>query len=179
MNQNDDDQKLITSVVNGDMTSFRTLVMRYEGSIAGIVKSMLGETPEAVDVGQEVFIRFYEAIKNFRGNSGLGTYLGRIAINLSLNELKRRKRKNLMFESLDAASGVPADNAGEDDMQLVYQKIELLEPEFRAVITLRIIEGYTCEETAAMLCVPVGTVLSRLHRAQKKLRSAFLKPNKL
>ena len=179
MNQNDDDQKLITAVVNGDLASFKTLVLRYEGKVAGIVKSMLGETPEALDVGQEVFIRFYESMNNFRGNSSLGTYLGRIAINLSLNELKRRKRKHRLFESLDAASGVSAGNTSDDhDMESVYHEIELLEPEFRAVVTLRIIEGYTCEETAAILGVPVGTVLSRLYRAQKKLRSAFLNPNK-
>lgn len=175
MSENDDDQRLIASAMNGDIASFKVLVQRHEGKVAGIVKSMLDDTPEALDVGQEVFIRFYESMKNFRGNASLATYLGRIAINLSLNELNRRKRKQRLFESLDAASCIPVENASEDyDTQRLHQAIESLEPEFKAVVTLRIMEGYTCEETASMLGIPVGTVLSRLHRAQKKLRSAFL-----
>src|SRR5690606_11813615 len=114
MSENDDDQRLIASAMNGDIASFKVLVQRHEGKVAGIVKSMLGDTPEALDVGQEVFIRFYESMKNFRGNASLATYLGRIAINLSLNELNRRKRKQRLFESLDAASCIPVENASED-----------------------------------------------------------------
>jgi RNA polymerase sigma-70 factor (ECF subfamily) len=166
-----DDTQLIRLALNGDMACFKALVEKHESKVAGIVKSMLGDTPEALDVGQEVFIRFYESMNNFRGQAALGTYLGRIAINLSLNELNRRKKRAHVFEPLEAASGVSADFAAEDDhWQLVKQEIERLEPEFKAVVTLRIIEGYSTEETAAMLGVPLGTVLSRLSRAQKKLK---------
>jgi RNA polymerase sigma-70 factor, ECF subfamily len=179
MNEIGDDQRLIASAMNGDMSSFKVLVQRYEGKVAGIVKSMLGDAPEALDVGQEVFIRFYESMNNFRGSASLGTYLCRIAINLSLNELRRRRKRNHLFQSLDAASNVASENSSEDtDMQLVYHEIESLEPEFKAVVILRIIEGYSCDETAIMLGIPIGTVLSRLYRAQKKLKSAFLNHKK-
>ena len=104
MSETDEDLKLIESSIDGDMSAFKVLVQRYEGKVAGIVKSMLGDTPEAMDTGQEVFIRFYESMANFRGDSSLGTYLGRIAINLSLNKLSRRKKRSRLFDSLDAAS---------------------------------------------------------------------------
>lgn len=179
MIETDEDHRLIKSSLDGDMSSFKRLVQKYEGKIAGIVKSMLGDIPEAMDVGQEVFIRFYESMGNFRGNSSLGTYLGRIAINLSLNELRRRKKRSHLFDSLDAASHVAAENATEEDItEPVRREIELLEPEFKAVVTLRLIEGYSTEETATMLGVPLGTVLSRLSRAQKKLKSILLNQKK-
>lgn len=92
------DEELIKESRNGNMLAFKVLVERYESKVAGVVKSMLGDTPEASDVGQEVFIRFYESLEKFKGESLLGTYLIRIAINLSLNELKRIKRRKLFFK---------------------------------------------------------------------------------
>src|SRR6478609_9771025 len=91
------DDELVESSRNGDLAAFKTLVIRHEGKVAGVVRSMLGSTPEADDVGQEVFIRFYEALGKFRGESAVATYLTRIAINLSLNEIKRRKRRFSIF----------------------------------------------------------------------------------
>jgi RNA polymerase sigma-70 factor, ECF subfamily len=179
MSETDEDRRLIKSSLDGDVSAFKVLVQKYEGKVAGIVKSMLGDTTEAMDVGQEVFIRFYESMANFRGNSSLGTYLGRIAINLSLNELGRRKKSSRLFDSLNAASHVIEDTSAEDDnMQLVRREIELLEPEFKAVVTLRMIEGYSTDETATILGVPLGTVLSRLSRAQKKLKAILVNHKK-
>jgi RNA polymerase sigma-70 factor, ECF subfamily len=85
MNQQSD-ENLVTASRNGDMTAFKELVDRHEGKVAGVVKSILGDTTEALDVGQEVFIRFYEALDKFKGESALSTYLIRIAINLSLTK---------------------------------------------------------------------------------------------
>jgi RNA polymerase sigma-70 factor, ECF subfamily len=175
MNAADEDNRMIDLSLEGDMSAFKSLVLKYESKVAGIVKSMLGDSPEAVDVGQEVFIRFYESMQSFRKESSLGTYLGRIAINLSLNELRRRTRKRNLFLSIDDATEVAGETEDQEDMmERVRHEVELLEPEFKAVVTLRMIEGYTTEETATMLGVPLGTVLSRLYRAQKKLKSVLL-----
>jgi RNA polymerase sigma-70 factor (ECF subfamily) len=135
---------------------------------------MIGKTLETEDIGQETFIRFYKNLKNFRGDSGVGTYLTRIAINLSLNEIKRRKRKNVLFVIHDNENIEMAENTNEPGMKeekdLVHKAIQNLAPKFRSVIVLRIIEGYSTQETANLLKIPVGTVLSRLTRAQKKLK---------
>nr|MCU0369662.1 sigma-70 family RNA polymerase sigma factor [Cyclobacteriaceae bacterium] len=100
------DEILIEKSKAGEMAAFKALVMRHEGKVAGVVHSMLGHTPEAEDVGQEVFIRFYDALGKFRGDSAVGTYLVRIAINLSLNELKRRKKMNSRYASIEQADMV-------------------------------------------------------------------------
>jgi RNA polymerase sigma-70 factor, ECF subfamily len=168
------DEVLIGKSNAGDMTAFKMLVIRHEGKVAGVIRSMLGATPEAEDVGQEVFIRFYDAIGKFRGESQVSTYLVRIAINLSLNELKRKKRTSSRFTTMEAAAGKSTEDMMDLNEQLQYE-FTRLEPEFQAVATLRLIEGYSTEETAEILDIPLGTVLSRLARAQQKLRVALTK----
>jgi RNA polymerase sigma-70 factor, ECF subfamily len=168
------DEVLIGKSSAGDMAAFKMLVMRHEGKVAGVIRSMLGATPEAEDVGQEVFIRFYDALSKFRGDSQVSTYLVRIAINLSLNELKKKKRWNSRFTSIEAAAGKGTEDTMDLNEQLNYE-FARLEPEFQAVATLRLIEGYSTEETSVILEIPLGTVLSRLARAQQKLRVALSK----
>ena len=154
------------------MRAFRTIVDRYAPKVAGVVKSMIGNTIEADDVGQEVFIRLYHSLDQFKGESSLSTYLVRIAINLSLNELKRRKRRSVFFRPIEEGRSVSTD-VGADLNEALFNQIHQLEPEFKAVVTLRMIEGYSVKETASILDVPVGTVLSRLHRAQQKLKDVL------
>ncbi len=169
------DEVLVSKSRDGDLVAFKGLVKRHEGRVAGVTRSMLGSTPEAENVGQEVFIRFYEALKNFRGEAAVGTYLTRIAINLSLNEIKRRKRKWSVFGSDDEGGHVAAEEDKMDLRELLSMELNKLEPDFRAVVTLRLIEGYSTEETSKILEVPLGTVLSRLARAQQKLRTGLTK----
>lgn len=169
------DELLVSKSREGDLTAFKELIQRHEGRVAGVTRSMLGPTAEAEDVGQEVFIRFYEALKNFRGESTVATYLTRIAINLSLNEIKRRKRRWSVFGSDEEGDHVAAAEDKMDLREMLSLELNKLEPDFRAVVTLRLIEGYTTEETAKILEVPLGTVLSRLARAQQKLRTGITK----
>ncbi|MBS1949761.1 MAG: hypothetical protein OJF59_002613 [Cytophagales bacterium] len=169
------DQELVQNTLTGDLSAFKTLVNRHEGKVAGVVRSMLGQTAEAEDVGQEVFIRFYESLGKFRGDSAVSTYLTRIAINLSLNELKRRKRRFSLFASDDEATHVKAKDETHDLNEMLDMEFKRLEPEFRTVATLRLVEGYSTEETAEILNLPMGTVMSRLARAQKKLKEGLSK----
>jgi RNA polymerase sigma-70 factor, ECF subfamily len=170
------DQELIGRASKGDQQAFQAIVVRYERRVAAAVIGMLGYCPEADDVGQEVFIRFYRAMDTFRGDAGLGTYLTRIAINLSLNELKKRKRRQVFqfFSGTEARENeIPdyVDEAGQRAVQEHVQRaLQMLEPDFRSVVVLRMIEGFSTRETAEMLDLPQGTVLSRLARAQKKLK---------
>ena len=174
MNQRTD-EILVSESRNGNMAAFRTLVERHESKVAGVIKSMLGDTPEAADVGQEVFIRFYESLDKFRGESAVGTYLIRIAINLSLNEIKRRKRRRLFFLPIEDGLSVKAAEEQTDMKEILHEQIKRLDAEFQTVVTLRMIEGFSTEETAEILAIPLGTVLSRLSRAQKKLKSTLAK----
>ena len=134
-------------------------------------------------------MRFYKAMNNFKGESSVGTYLVRIAINLSLNEIKRRQRRYRWFqrpseteveiESLPAeVSAINPNPEQEETKAIVQHAIQQLEPKFRSVIVLRLIDGYTTQETARILELPVGTVLSRLARAQEKLKKILEPPVK-
>lgn len=174
------DTDLIQSTLSGDRNAFTHLVMRYERTVAATIMGMLGRGIDdgADEVGQQVFIRFYEALPKFRGESSVKTYLTRIAINLSLNELQRRKReqsrtRSLSDETFHEAYTLASDDGTFDtntDNELVAQAMKRLSEDMRQVVVLRLINGFSSEETAEMLNIPVGTVLSRLSIARKKLR---------
>jgi RNA polymerase sigma-70 factor, ECF subfamily len=169
------DEKLIEAVLGGDQASFEVLVGRYEKNVAAVVIGMLGSGPEAEDVGQETFIRFYRSLDRFRGECAVGTYLTRIAINLSLNELKRRKRRfGLFFHASDGKFDVrdrEPDAHFTLEQEAVRTAVQKLRSDLRAVVVLRYIEGYSTRETADLLRVPLGTVLSRQARAKKQLKT--------
>jgi RNA polymerase sigma-70 factor (ECF subfamily) len=171
------DRELLGRARQGDERAFRLLVERYEGRVATVVTAMLGPGDEAEDVGQETFIRFYRSIDRFRGEASVGTYLTRIAINLSRNALRRSRRQAERFEGCDdpefraaqAAPGSVDDVERREREDRVRRAVDRLDGKHRTVVVLRILEGYSTKETAAILEIPEGTVLSRLSRAMKKL----------
>ncbi|HKJ45992.1 MAG TPA: sigma-70 family RNA polymerase sigma factor [Balneolales bacterium] len=181
--QNPSDKELLERIRSEDQEAFRILIDRYEFQVAATVKGMLGNRAEAEDIGQETFIRFIRSINKFREESSIGTYLTRIAINLSLNELKRQERQNRRFFSVSGYDEeemiYPSEEMTDmEDMELkemVHKAIGKLKPEFKSVIVLRMLREYSTNETADILDIPVGTVLSRYSRAIDKLR-ILLKP---
>ena len=106
----------------------------------------------------------------------MGTYLTRIAINLSLNELKRRQRSVKRFLSFSKPSrdiDLPDRSESPDRLDKrdsISKALQALDPDFRTIAVLRLVEGYSVKETAEMLQLPMGTVASRLARAQRKLK---------
>jgi RNA polymerase sigma-70 factor (ECF subfamily) len=183
------DVELIDRARSGDDRAFAALVDRYERAVAATVIGMLGPGDDADDVGQETFIRFHRALGSFRGESSLKTYLVHIAMNLSLNALKRRRRSVLRFVSRDERSddgdpldALPEPRVGPDgdvdtkELQLLVRAaVRRLGEKHRAVVVLRLFHEYSTKETADVLGVPEGTVLSRLSRAMKELES-MLRP---
>lgn len=179
--QNDpiSDEALIVASRSGDTRAFRQLVERYESRVAATVIGMLGPGAEAEDVGQETFVRFYRSLDRFRGEASVATYLTRIAINQSLTALQKRRRWRERFVSRDGvkAKGMEPviDPSGEIDVSdratIVRRAIRDLSPDHRAVVVLRMIEGYSTRETAEILKVAEGTVTSRLSRALDRLES--------
>jgi RNA polymerase sigma-70 factor (ECF subfamily) len=169
------EKELVRKAQDGDNNAFKELVIQNEQRVAATVIGMLGNCPEADDVGQETFIRFYKSLDKFRGESSVGTYLTRIAINLSLNELKRRNRRNSKFffrneEKMESAPDKKNKERERDLKKVVHMGIDKLDEKYRAVVVLRLLNGYSTTETAQILRLPVGTVLSRLARAQQKLK---------
>lgn len=166
---------MIQKAREGDHEAFKELIKKYERQVAATVIGMLGHVPEVEDVGQETFIRFYRSLPKFRGDASAGTYLTRIAINLCLNEIKKRKRQRNFYSSQsgDNIEDLPDKNSNSSQREaakIVHWGLKKLPGKFRTVLVLRLIDGYSTEETARILKLPVGTVLSRLARGQQKLR---------
>lgn len=173
------DAELIARARAGDDGAFGTLVERYEGAVAATAIGMLGRGDDADDVGQETFIRFHRALDSFRGDSSLKTYLVHIAMNLSLNALRRRRRLFARFVSRDETEvDPPAPDVGPEGevdaselRAFVRAAVSRLNEKHRAVVVLRMFQDCSTRETARILGVPEGTVLSRLSRALKELES--------
>jgi len=171
-----DDGKLIQASLEGDTKAFDVIVNRYRKMVARTVKGMLGDSVYAEDVGQDVFIKLYHSLQDFRGEARLSTYIQKIAVNLTLNEIKRRKRffstfsqkgNNEMYEY-----EVPDIDTQErrEAAEIVNKALLAMDPKFRVIITMRMLQGYSTKETAEILDLPLGTVLSRLSRAQEQLK---------
>lgn len=176
-----EESDLVKASIEGDRVAFGIIVDRYRKMVARTVKGMLGDSVYAEDIGQEVFIKLYNSLSDFRGDSKLSTYIQRIAVNLTLNEIKRRKRFFSMFSQKGNNEmyefEIP-DHEYQDRREaseIVNKALQAMDPKFRVVVTMRMLQGYSTKETAEILNLPVGTVLSRLSRAQEQLKNILEK----
>jgi RNA polymerase sigma-70 factor (ECF subfamily) len=171
------DDALLARVRGGDERAFATIVDRYEQRVAVTVIGMLGPGVEAEETGQEVFVRLFRSLDRYRGEAALGTYLTRIAVNLSLTALNKRKRWYERFVDLSPGqeSAPPTEDAldrlerGQRDAR-VRKALDSLPEDQRAVVVLRWLDDLSTRETAEVLTIPEGTVMSRLSRAMDRLR---------
>ena len=170
--------ELIRLASQGDEAAFRELVGLHEGPLAAVVTAMLGPGDDADDVGQETFVRFFNALPKFRGDSSVRTYLTRIAVNLSIDVLSRRK-KTLDWVRIGETPGDANIAARDETTDLetadlnarIRAIVDELDPAHRAVVIIRILEERSTRETSEILGVPEGTVMSRLKRAMAKLET--------
>jgi RNA polymerase sigma-70 factor (ECF subfamily) len=171
-----DDNELIRASIEGDKLAFSEIVNRYRKMVARTVKGMLGDSVYSEDIGQEVFIKLYYSLSEFRGEAKLSTYIQKIAVNFTLNEIKRRKRFFSMFsqkgnnEMFEYEVTDPENEEKREAKEIVNKALMSIEPKFRIVVAMRMLQGYSTKETAEILDIPLGTVLSRLSRAQEQLK---------
>ena len=168
----------------GDAEAFTTLVKHYERKIYRLAKNITQNDEDAEDVLQEAFLKAYEHLPGFQGNSKFYTWIVRIAVNEAL--MKLRKRKGDRFVSLDEPietgeeevkrevavwEGNPEQQYSQEELQRILDAaVESLKPDFRTVFMLRDIEELSTEETAEALGISVPAVKSRLLRARLALR---------
>jgi RNA polymerase sigma-70 factor (ECF subfamily) len=167
---NKSDFQLIDLAINGDDRAFQLLVERHQRIVATASMNMVGDMDIAQEIGQQTFIRFYKAMSSFKKEAKLSTYLTRIAINLSLNHLKRNQTFANRSLDLSKADKVQTASDSFDNKQVVNMALQMLDDKHRSVVILRMIQGYSTNETAAILEIPKGTVLSRLKRGLDKLK---------
>jgi RNA polymerase sigma-70 factor (ECF subfamily) len=180
----DGELELVSRAREGDSSAFSTLIQRYEGRIFRLAMNITQNREDAEDVLQESFLKAYEHLDQFLGNSKFYTWIVRIAVNQAL--MKLRKRRNDRSVSLDEQIDTGEDTvvreiaAWDPDPEERYSQEELstilteavdeLAPIYRTVFTLRDVDGLSTEETAEALELSVPAVKSRLLRARLQLR---------
>jgi RNA polymerase sigma-70 factor (ECF subfamily) len=183
------DELLVERAKRGDVAAFEQLISQYERKVYTIAYRLTGNYEDASDVAQEAFIRAYSSITEFRGDSSFATWLFRIVNNACLDELRKRKRQwvTSLDERLELGDGevdrqVAVANAEEGPEQVleraelqrtVQESIKSLDEEYRVVILMRDIQGYSYNEIAESLGINLGTVKSRLNRARHALKGMF------
>ncbi len=177
------DKELVRAAQEGDQTSFRELVTRYEGKVYRLALKMVRDAQDAEDVLQETFINVYRHLDTFRGDSEFSTWIFRIATNTSLMKLRaRRPTVSLDDGSSDTEEEVfpreLADWSGAPEEMLLNSEIRAqmdvalaqLPETLRSVFVLRDVQGLSIEETARVLDISIPNVKTRLHRARFALR---------
>ena len=183
-NEQHPDVALVERVRAGDVSAYDTLVRKYERQIFRIALRITQNREDAEDVTQDTFVKGFEKLDQFQGNSKFYTWLVRIAVNESLMRLRKRRTGKMVSidEDVETEEGsVPRDLADwAPDPEQNYSQAELnkildktikgLPPGFRVVFELRDVQGLSTEETAEALGLSIPAVKSRLLRARLQLR---------
>ncbi len=179
----DDEAPLVAAAKGGDVSAFEALVNRYERKIFRLSQNITQNREDAEDVMQEAFLKAYEHLPEFQGNSRFYTWLVRIAVNQALMKLRRRRpnqvsldediqtEDDLLPREVEDWGPTPEERYEQSELQgILSTVVGELEPGFRVVFQLRDVEELSTEETAEVLGLSVPAVKSRLLRARLKLR---------
>ncbi len=179
-----EEDALVTALCQGADDAYEILLQRYQQPVYNLVYRLMNDPSDASDIVQEVFLKVFKNIGNFRGNSSLKTWIYRIAVNEAYNHRRwfsRHQRREVALgpeeglrsyaDSLADTSRTPFDQAADHEtFALVEAALDKLNPKFRAVVVLRDIEDLSYEEIATVLDVSIGTVKSRILRGREGLR---------
>jgi RNA polymerase sigma-70 factor, ECF subfamily len=179
-----DETELVTELQAGSETAFDWLVNHYHAPVYSLILGMLGDTSDAADASQEVFLKAFKGIRSFRQGSSLKTWLYRIAIREALNHrrwFKRHLQKNVSIDAepeegvapieIQDLSATPFDQLAAHEIQVAVQgALQQVAEVFRSAVILRDLEGLSYEEVAEVLECSVGTVKSRILRGRRALK---------
>lgn len=184
----DIEKSLIKKSQDGDMDAFEKLILKYEKKIYNIAYHMFHNEQDAYDIAQEVFIKVWKNIDSFNYTSKFSTWLHRITINTSIDEIRKKKKKptDSMDELIELGESkvekqytnealTPEEKVlkKENESEL-FDLINKLKENHKAIIILRDIKGYSYEEISEILDCSIGTVKSRLSRARLKLKEIYI-----
>jgi RNA polymerase sigma factor (sigma-70 family) len=181
----DEDQQLVARTQAGDVDAFDQLVVKYTPRLYGLIYNMTANHEDTNDLLQDVFSKAYRAIRGFRGKSSFYTWIHSIAVNMTLNFLKKRGRRfHLSLDDVDAsiqndkefleltATSSPVREADLGELQRrLNEAMMKLSDEHRAVVTMFHIQGMPHAEISKILKVSEGTVRSRLFYANRQLQN--------
>lgn len=174
------DEVLITLIHQGEQGAYRILLERYQERIRNLIYSIFHEQQVVDDLSQEVFIKAYEALPQFRFQSSFYTWLYRIAVNKSRDELRKRKVRRwfslqTMLDAGDKELGakIVVEQHDNELQELLAAGLKTLPEKYRIAVILKDIDGLSYEEIAEVMECEIGTVKSRLSRARAMLRKVL------
>ncbi|OGW53862.1 MAG: hypothetical protein A2Y81_02040 [Nitrospirae bacterium RBG_13_43_8] len=188
----DEDAEAVSLCKEGNVDAFESLVGKYQKKMFNIAYRMIGNYADACEIVQDTFVSAYKGVKNFEGKARFSTWLYTIVVNLSRNRLNQLKIQRSR-EAFSIDDPVGADDAEvkretasdepsilerlekKDVQQKVQGCIDTLDNEFKEVLVLRDIQGFSYDEITDMLKIPEGTVKSRLFRAREALKDCLKK----
>jgi len=180
-----DEHELIERCLAGDASAFEPLVERYRQRVWRLAYQLLRDREEAWDCAQEAFVRAFHSLASFRGHSAFYTWLFRITVNVATDRQRSRGAQARAFgaERLSEEEwkrtmpdpGARPDQAAvqSEQRERIRQALDALPPKARTIIMLSDVEGLSYREIADVLGCPIGTVMSRLHNARKRLKSVL------
>ncbi len=186
-----DDRALVARAKDGDRAAFAALLRRYERRVYSVANVMLRNPDDAKDVCQEAFWKAHNALATFDGSAQFFTWMYRITVNLSIDYLRKRRGEKVEFDDARAnGEGSAADPTGISPRRLGFdparaledrelggqleRALEALSPAHRAVLVLREVEGLSYQEMADVVGCSIGTIMSRLFHARKKMQASLL-----
>jgi len=172
---NKTDTDLIREFKNGDIRGYNEIVRKYQQQVYWVIRKMVNSHDDADDITQEVFIKIYTALNDFREDSNLFTWLYRIATNYAINHIRKVKVKNtvsveLVTEQIESKDKSTDDRMDEERRRMILEKaIETLPPQQRAVFNLRYYEELPYEEISKIMEKSVGGIKANYFHAVKKI----------
>ena len=173
------DNELIRYCRQGDMDAFRELVERYQTKSIWIAYHMVGNYEEARDISQEAFVRVYKSLSKFNLASNFYTWLYRIVVNLSIDFLRKQKYRTKPI-SIDDVGDIKSDDISirqyfdqKELSQEIHEILNQLPEQYRVILTLRDIEGFSCREIEQIIECNHNTVRWRLFRARQLFKKAW------
>ena len=179
-----EDARIVEAVRAGDKEAFRILVERHQDRVYGVLRRLTNNPDRAEELAQEAFMRAYQGLQSFRGDSQFGTWLVQIAVYAARDSHKRERRGQVISleelqEKAGEAAGFRETRSGFDPLESLSERelverleraMENLPPAYREVFTLRVVEELEYNEIARITRDSVGTLKVRLHRARVLLR---------
>ena len=167
-----DDRALVAACAARKPGAFQELLSRSRRPAISLAYQRLGDLEDAEDVAQEAFVRVFQAIPRFRGQSAFSTWLYRIVTNLCLGN-RRRRRATVELDAVKEPTAPDSPSRQVTEVLLTRQVLAAMPPDFRAILLLRDQEGLSYTEIAAALRLPMGTVRSRLSKARMAFRQIW------
>lgn len=170
--------ELVRRCQQGELAAFTELFRRYEGQVYRLAVTILRDEQDAEDAVQDAFLRVFQRVKDYRGESSFRTWLTAVTVNICRDKLRRQKLRRAL--SLDRLRGraarheeadIPGVVAAREQRRTLWSLVDRLDEKHRLPVILHYHEGLSCGEVASVLGLPVSTVYSRLNTARLRLRA--------